>query len=179
MLKQKKPLQAKTNLKSKTNLKPRSDNPTKQVKPSITKLKKHAIKVFNRAVKYRDSELYEDQWIFTCITCPRQVVFSWFDGNKWRFNKQAHAGHFQPCQFEPTRFNEMNVNGQCSTCNYNQGEQYRYASALDRKYGNGTANMLEKEAHRKGYRRSLEELLEIISNAEAEIEFYENQRKST
>lgn len=164
-LKANKPLVARTPLKA--SLKPR-----KQPKPTITKLKKEAKKQFNKAVKYRDSELIEGEWLFQCITCTRRVLFRDRDGH---FYKNAQAGHFQPEVYSNTRFNEMNVNAQCGMpCNYNMGEQVKYARALDLKYGDGTAQELEDLAkERKQW--TIPELQEIIADSLEQIRFYENQ----
>ena len=163
-LKAKKPLVAKTALKA--NVKPK-----KQPKPTVTKVKKQAIMWFNRAVKYRDSEPVEGQLLFICITCPRRILFRDRDG---KFNRAAHAGHFQPHHKENTRFNECNVNGQCATCNYNQGEQYRYSKELDLKYGLGTADELVKLA-KVNKQWTVKELQDIAEEYKEQCIWYEAQ----
>ena len=56
-------------------------------------------------------------------------------------------GHFQSRSFLSTRFNEENCQPQCVGCNmFKQGEQYKFALALDSKYGEGTAQELESLA---------------------------------
>lgn len=167
-LKSRKPLKAKKPLVAKAAIKKGTGK--KQPKPTITKLKKEAIKYFNRAVKYRDSELIEGQWLFVCITCPRRVLFKDRNGS---FIRTAHAGHFMPCHKENTRFNDENVNGQCGSCNYNQGEQYKYAKALELKYGNGTADKLTELSQIKK-QWTIPELEEIIHDSKEQIAFYEN-----
>lgn len=86
--------------------------------------------------------------------------------------RNAHSGHFQPEIKNATRYNEMNVNGQCGACNFNQGEQYRYAKALDKKYGQGTADELEGLA-KNNHPFTVDELLTIIHDACEQIKFYE------
>ena len=168
-LKVKKSLTATKSLKSSRSLSASTGKGSKQKKPSVSKLKKEAIKWFNRSIKYRDSELIEGEWLFICITCPRRVLFRDRDG---KFNRSAHAGHFQPCHKENTRFNDENVNGQCGSCNYNQGEQYKYARGLESKYGDGTADKLEKLAKvRKQW--TVPELEEIIKDSKHIVDFYE------
>lgn len=168
------PLRAKTSLKTKTALKKRGDKPTKQKKPTITKLKKEARKWFNRAVKYRDSDLIEGEWLFQCITCSRRVVFRDREGH---YQQSAHAGHFQPETRRNTQFNEQNVNGQCNWCNsFNAGEQIKYARALDLKYGSGTAAELERLAHIP-HQFTIEELQEIIKDSKEQTLWYEQQTR--
>lgn len=170
----KRPLKAKTQLRAKKALKPalRASKRKKQAKPTITKLKREAITWFNLAVKYRDSEYIEGQWLFQCITCNKRVLFIDRDGTRFR---NAHAGHFMPCHKEPTRFEEENVSGQCGACNYNQGEQYKYGIAVDLKYGAGTASRLERLSRTKGFKHTVESLQQVIDDAKTEVEFYKKQ----
>lgn len=81
-------------------------------KPSLAKLKKETTKVFNRYIKYRDSQLIDGRWVFPCITCDKPTLFRDEEGH---FLRTAHAGHFQPETKNATRYNEQNVNGQCLT----------------------------------------------------------------
>jgi hypothetical protein len=67
----------------------------------------------------------------------------------------------------------LNVNGQCSRCNYDGlGEQVKYARALDLKYGAGTATELERLAHLE-HQFTIEELQEIIHDSKEQVKFYE------
>ena len=46
-----------------------------------------------------------------------------------------------------TRWDEKNVNSQCSYCNtFLNGNQYRASIGINNKYGNGTAEELEKRS---------------------------------
>lgn len=167
----KKPLKSNSKLVGRAVLKSKA-TPKKQVKPTITKLKKEARKWFNRAIKYRDSSYVDNEWIFKCITCNRPVLFKDKEGH---FHQSAHAGHFQPETRGNTRFNEMNVNGQCHLCNsFNAGEQIKYARALDLKYGDGVAVELERLAHIT-HHFTVEELLEVIKDSKEQISWYENE----
>lgn len=165
-----KPLKAKTALKASSVLRNKK-KPVKQKKPTVTILKKKAIASFNRAIKYRDSELIDGAWVFTCITCPRKVLFRDAEG---RFYKNAHAGHFMPCHKENTRFDEENVNGQCGSCNHNQGEQYKYGLALELKYGDGTADKLQALS-KVSKQWTPEALQAIIDDSLEQIRFYESR----
>ncbi len=167
-------LQTKATLKAKTPIKKVSGKPVRKKPKTVAWYKKEARVCFNRAVKYRDSEIIDGEWIFNCITCDKPVLFKDRDGH---FQQTAHAGHFQPETRGNTRFNELNVNGQCNWCNsFNAGEQIKYARALDLKYGDGTAKELERLAHIP-HQWTKEELLEIIKDAKTEVEFYEKDRK--
>lgn len=165
-LKSKKPLVAKTPIKQSSG-KPKTRKPH-----TLAWYKKEARKYFNRAIKYRDSEFIEGEWLFECITCPRRIVFIDREG---KFNRSAHAGHFQSETHNNTRFNELNVNGQCNWCNsFNAGEQVKYARALEEKYGLGTALELEQLAA-IDHQFTQEELEEVIRDSKEQIAFYENQ----
>ena len=161
-------LKSKTPLRAKKPLVAKSKLPKKPKKHTVAWYKREARKWFNRSVKYRDSEFIEGEWLFQCITCNRRVLFKDREG---RFYKHANAGHFQPETYSNLRYDETNVNAQCSVCNNNQGEQVKYARALDLKYGRGTADRLEKEAGHKQW--TMEELLQIILEAKQVCKFYE------
>jgi hypothetical protein len=53
------------------------------------------------------------------------------------------AGHFQSRKHYATRWDEINVQVQCSGCNvFKYGEQYKFALNLDKQFGDGTAEEL-------------------------------------
>lgn len=94
--------------------------------------KRKADKVFSEYIRKREI----DQNGYTeCITCGRK--FHW---------KDIDCGHFISRRYEATRYDELNSNPQCRSCNrFNQGRQLEYAVALNKKYGIGTAEgLLEK-----------------------------------
>ena len=67
-----------------------------------------------------------------CISC-----------GKWKPWKGMDAGHFISRRFKAVKYNEKNVNAQCRHCNYyKKGNEYEYGLAIDKKYGKGTAEML-------------------------------------
>jgi hypothetical protein len=121
------------------------------MKQKLSVVKKKADKAFSEAVRIRDS----DQFGFLdCITCGRHLHY-----------KDAHAGHFQSRRYSSTRFDPLNVNGQCPGCNmFGAGEQYKYGKALDLKYGDGTAERLEKKAQ-EHHKLTIGELEEIIKES--------------
>ena len=101
---------------------------------SISKLKKELDKYFSLFIRLRDAT---DEGLCQCFTC----------GCVKHYKKGMQNGHFQSRSFLSTRFNEENCQPQCVGCNmFKQGEQYKFALALDSKYGEGTAEELESLA---------------------------------
>src|SRR5678809_1463045 len=86
-------------------------------------------KVFSEFIRLRDSD--ENGYI-TCITSGRKV-----------FWKDADAGHFISRRHLATKYHEHNVNGQSRHDNrFQYGRQFEYSKAIDKKWGNGTADRL-------------------------------------
>ena len=132
-------------------------------KQTIAVVKKKADTWFSKYVRYRDGKLRGGEYYAPCITCE-----------KWLPIKQMHAGHFQSRRHNSTRYDDENVNAQCAACNtYNQGEQFKYSKALDLKYGDGTAEKLEKLAQ-EYHKLTIEELNDIISEAKNNVSYYES-----
>lgn len=162
-------LKTRTTLKSKTPLKSASPlksklKPVKQKKPAVNKLKKEADRVFSLYVRYRDGKKVNGEWFSQCIT-----------SGEWLPIKKAQAGHFMSRRHNSTRFEEENVNTQSYRDNVlNHGEQYKYSLAVDLKYGDGTAQKLS-DMSRVPHRFTVDELQEIINNANESIKFYEHQ----
>ena len=99
---------------------------------SISKLKKELDKFFSLFIRLRDATDHEG--LCQCITC----------GKVSHYKKGIQNGHFQSRRFMATRYEEQNCSSQCIACNlYRGGEQYRFALAIDSKYGEGTAQELE------------------------------------
>ena len=101
---------------------------------SISKLKKELDKWFSLFIRLRDAT---DEGLCQCFTC-----------GKVDYYKRMQNGHFQSRRFMATRFSEDgNCEVQCVACNmFRGGEQYKFALALDSKYGEGTAEELESLA---------------------------------
>jgi hypothetical protein len=154
------PLKAKTALKAKKSLKA-AEKPRKQAKTAIPKLRKEADKYFSLAIRYRDCELKDGQWIGNCITCERPVSL-----------KKGHCGHFMSRRHPATRWDEMNCALQCASCNmFGAGEQYKFAVALDLLYGLGTAKQLQKKSQ-EDFKVTRQFLEEVINDAKAEVDWY-------
>ena len=100
---------------------------------SISKLKKELDKWFSLFIRLRDAT---DEGLCQCFTCGK--VGHYKTGG-------MQNGHFQSRRFMATRYSEDgNCEVQCSGCNiFRFGEQYKFALALDAKYGAGTAEELE------------------------------------
>ena len=98
---------------------------------SISKLKKELDKWFSLYIRLRSSE----NGLVQCFTCG--CVKHYKTGG-------MQCGHFQSRGFLATRFDEENCQPQCVGCNmFKQGEQYKFALALNAKYGEGKAEELE------------------------------------
>lgn len=91
--------------------------------------KKKADKYFSQYIRKRDTD-HRD--IGRCITCNQTVSL-----------KNADCGHFIRRDRQATRYDEKNANLQCRKCNrFKSGEQFEHAKAIDRKFGEGTADSL-------------------------------------
>ena len=100
-----------------------------------TKLRTKLDTIFSKYIRLRDTN--EDGY-GQCITT-----------GKWIHYSQADAGHFMSRRYMSTRWNEKNVNLQSRGSNrFNQGDQFKHALALDRKYGRGTAEVILSESYR-------------------------------
>lgn len=139
------------------------------VKPKLTlsKQKKIADEWFSRYIRYRDGQKFintdtgQEEWWCQCITCET-----------WRPLVKMHAGHFQSRRYLIIRWDEFNVNAQCAGCNnFGNGEQYKYAKAIDLKYGGGTAETLAKLAQQTK-KFTIEDLQKIIDDAKKQVEMY-------
>lgn len=100
---------------------------------SLQSLDRKLWRLFSWYIRIRDSYgFFGSQTMCRCITCSK--VKNVNDGD---------AGHFIQRRKKATRYYEKNVNFQCTSCNrFNQGEQYKYAKSIDRKYGNGTSETI-------------------------------------
>lgn len=131
----------------------------------VKKLKEKADKYFSQYVRYRDGEFKRGEWLVPCITCGVEKPL-----------KQMQAGHFVSRRVNALRFDEENVNAQCTGCNmFKQGEQYLYAKALDDKYGIGKAEELMNRRH-ETHKFTVTELEQIIEDCKEQIKWYEEMK---
>ena len=171
-LKTKKPLQAKTALKV-------SDKPKKRKKPEITKLRKLADDEFSRYIRLRDTTKQASGWYGKCITCSHYGLVAYIDDKeKLRFTSGWSAGHFVTRGHLIVRFNEFNVNLQCTfRCNkMRSGEYEKHRLAIKDKFGDEIPEQLEELARANpNYRLTKEYLKEVINeNQEALIFLLKN-----
>jgi len=131
----------------------------------VAQLRQEADKWFSKYVRYRDSIYRDGERYADCITCGVEKNI-----------KQLQAGHFVSRRVNKLRFEETNVNAQCTGCNmFKQGEQYLYAKALDYKYGEGTAENLMSQRHLT-HKFTNDELQQIIDDSKTQIKWYEDNK---
>lgn len=86
---------------------------------------------FSTYIRLRDAN---NEGIVTCITCG--------DKHHWT---EVECGHYILRGNMATRWELKNCNGQCTLCNSTQdGKADLHAEAIDRLYGAGTADLLER-----------------------------------
>ena len=102
------------------------------MKKTVSKLKKELDKLFSLYIRLREATEYEG--LVQCFT----------SGIVRHYKEGMQNGHFQSRKHLSTRFDEENCQVQCVKCNvYAWGEQYKFALALDSKYGEGIAEELQ------------------------------------
>lgn len=152
---------------SRIQLPPKDLTKKKTKKPSVAKLKKEADKWFSRAVRLRDAELVNGEYISECITSGARAPW-----------KRMQAGHFISRRVNALRYDEINVNAQSVSDNmFKQGDQYNYALKLDMKYGDGTAKELHNRRNELK-KFTVAELEEIITDSKIQVDFYLKQLKA-
>ena len=132
------------------------------MKKTVSKLKKELDKWFSLFIRLREANEYG---MVQCFTCG--VVRGYKDG--------MQNGHFQSRKHMATRFDEENCQVQCIKCNmFSQGEQYKFALALESKYGEGKAEELEFLARttlkisRVEYEEQIEYYKNLVNNLKEE-----------
>lgn len=117
-------------------------------KPSRKLLVKKLDTIFSEYIRRR----YAKNEIATCVTCGKK--------DHW---KKLQAGHFMSRKHYSTRWDEDNVEVQCSACNvFRYGEQYLFAKYL----GNEKADMLLAKSREtvKFSDPELQEMIDIYKN---------------
>lgn len=101
---------------------------------TISQLDKTLWPLFSEYIRRRAAKEFSGGERAKCFTCE-------FVG-LWKYDLQA--GHFMPRQHKGSRYDEKGVQAQCKKCNcFEQGNQLEYARQLDKKYGKGTADLIE------------------------------------
>lgn len=91
-------------------------------------------KAFSLFIRLRDAS---PGGVFRCISCGRILPFA-----------QADCGHYINRKHMSTRFDEMNCNAQCRSCNrFDEGNIQGYRQGLIRKYGERNVILLEAKKH--------------------------------
>lgn len=112
--------------------------------------------VFSEFIRLRYANAHG---IAKCYTCGKE--------DHW---KKLQCGHFQSRKHYSTRWEELNCQVQCSACNvFRYGEQYKFGINLDKEFGEGTAEFLNKKS-KEIVKFSNQELLE-------KIEYYKKRVK--
>ena len=105
-------------------------------KTTTSKLKVKLDKLFSEYIRKRDSD---HRGICKCISCGKEAP---------AFGGSIHAGHFMSRRHLATRWDEKNVNSQCSYCNtFLNGNQILAARGVENKWGKGTVDELESRMH--------------------------------
>ncbi len=127
---------------------------------TISKLKKKLDKIFSEYIRLRDSD-YKGNC--KCISCGKEAP---------AFGGSTHAGHLFSRRYLSIRFDEKNVNAQCSYCNtFLSGNQIKAARGVENKWGEGTVANLESRMHvtTKLSRIDYEEAIENIKRKIKEL----------
>lgn len=131
-------------------------------KLSVSTLKRKAKTIFNAWIRERDRE----GDYFTCVSCRKKKRII-----KSKGQSNFHAGHFYPAgQYESLRFDEVNVNGECSACNYYSGDHLiGYRKSIIERHGEKELERIEmlaaysKRAPKKWMRIELIEIIQKYS----------------
>ena len=96
-------------------------------------LKAKLDKVFSEYIRKRDTR----NGVFKCISCGRILHY-----------EQADCGHYINRKHMSTRFDEMNCNAQCISCNrFDEGNIQGYRRGLVALYGEQQVALLEAKKH--------------------------------
>ena len=94
-------------------------------------LKAKLDKVFSEYIRKRDTR----NGVFKCISCGRILPY-----------EQADCGHYINRKHMSTRFDEMNCNAQCRSCNrFDEGNIQGYRRGLVSEYGEQKVLLLESK----------------------------------
>ena len=156
-LKTKTPLKRKTPLRARRYPKPKEntvfDATEVKTKKPIENKKKHTDeldKVFQFYIRLRDAR---PDGRCKCISCGKIVPFD-----------KIQAGHYRSRKNMSTRWSELNVNGECFTCNCMEGDHLiNYRKNLIKKIGESKVNWLDAYCN-EAYKWSDFELVIMIKD---------------
>ena len=125
----------------------------------LKKLKKQADDIFSLYIRTRDN--------FTCYTCGKE-------GNKTNID----CGHFISRAKLGTRYDEINCHAQCKGCNImRKGNLTAYALRLEKDFGQGILQELDKRATEGLINDSRALYIEVISKYTVELEKLQRKNK--
>jgi len=127
-------------------------------RPKISTLRNKLDTVFSRFIRLRDAD---HRGMVTCCTCSKPM--------HW---KDAQCGHFQVRTYYKTRWDELNCHPQCPQCNMNDGEQFKHAQYIDRRYGGDTAEYLYQQARSGPLKLTHSEYMELIKIYSDKVKSY-------
>jgi hypothetical protein len=111
--------------------------------------------VFSEYIRLRNANAYG---IAKCYTCGKE--------DHW---KKLQCGHFQSRKHYSTRWSELNCAVQCAACNvFRYGEQYMFGLNLDKDFGAGTAEELNKKS-KQIVKFSNNDLLQMIEDYKKKV----------
>ena len=131
---------------------------------TVSKLKKDLWTIFSKYIRLRDAiRTTGNSKSAICITCKQLHEIKGMD-----------AGHGITRGESATLFDERNVNAQCKRCNMRGGEQHLYMIEVDKIYGTGTAEDLQRIRHTTK-RFSRPELLDMIEEYKHKLKQLEDE----
>ena len=135
-------------------------------KQTVSSLKKKLDQVFSEYIRKRDCLDTTGSFDYgVCCTCG--VTYPY---------KKLQCGHFQSRKASLTRYHEKNTSAQCVGCNmFKAGEQYKFAQYIDKKYGDGTADLLQHLAT-ETHQWKIFELEEMIETYKSKIKALEDSQ---
>jgi hypothetical protein len=102
---------------------------------SISKLKDDLDKIFSLFIRLRDAD---NEGNCKCCTCGKYTIW----------NKNTDCGHFITRGALATRWEDKNCAAQCKSCNgFKGGEQDIFGKYIDKRWGEGTAEILQIKRH--------------------------------
>tara|TARA_R110000796_G_scaffold100968_3_gene209729 strand:- start:108 stop:500 length:393 start_codon:yes stop_codon:yes gene_type:complete len=117
------------------------------------KSRKSLIKKLDTAFSQYIRRRFAANEVAKCVTCGKEA--------HW---KELQAGHFMSRKHYSTRWDETNVQVQCSGCNvFRYGEQYKFGIYLEQAYDKGTAEELQAKS-REITKFSDNELIALIEH---------------
>lgn len=133
-------------------------------KPTISKLKGKAWKLFSEYIRLRDCLLTTGLPDYgRCITCSKTVP-----------RKLLQAGHFIPGRRNANLFSEKGTHAQCYNCNINlKGNTLEYRRKIIELYGEGADVQLEQEA-KKLKQFTVPQLEDLIVSLREKLKEIEN-----